>query len=688
VKIIEKYVDINGNPIPGKADTRSRLSAGDPYSKVIPAIDGYIVKGYSEGTPPSGVDTFDRGATALIAQVDEETIIYFIYGRPDSKNAHVNEDLIDNGTPKHPVIVKQGDTINYEITAANIKETFYAEGDLNKYDVLFVIDWSTSMSDTPAAAISGGTSARLYAKDIMLNMSEYIFSNYPNSRVALLGMNTYTPANDPYKTVNNYNPGYANIQMQTDFLTEAQYDAQRASIVSAFSVSPLQDSDDNAIFLAAAVNKMKGLSTSYGQGIPTYGTHVKSLIPRTGSDLEERVPVIIHISDFQMPSGKTTGYLNPYGYDLWALMKSHADDFYKTYPKSILMTIRMDHNNNATYYGPLGYFSTSSYDSLMKSYVTPASRGWAFTKVGYGTSYSNALANFKKTFSDNVPVASNQPGELGTIVTDTVPLGLDVDVGSISHGGVYDPDTRTITWDLSGEAQGVYTLSFSTEVTTPGLFDNTAVIRYPTGPGDDTNHTYHKFPIANVMVSKVVTGDFADMTKKFAFEVHLRSAEESFGGRELDLIGGSVPATGAIMPAEKTLVLDENGKGVLLLGHGQSITILSVPANAEIKIREIMDSDLYSVSFTDSADGIVQETNETEFLVVGDGCRIFDFENAAYTIVYSGVGDINAAAESTLLIFALFILLIITALYLTKKRLSRKASIIYSKKVIKETGKP
>ena len=95
----------------------------------------------------------------------------------------------------------------------------------------------------------------------------------------------------------------------------------------------------------------------------------------------------------------------------------------------------------------------------------------------------------KDAFTSKVPYQ----GEQGTIITDVVPEGLQVDISSISHGGTYDPITRTITWDLSNEDEGSVTVEFTTTAKQePKLFENTADITYFDDTGGVSNTTYHK----------------------------------------------------------------------------------------------------------------------------------------------------------------------------------------------------
>ncbi|MCL1880354.1 MAG: prealbumin-like fold domain-containing protein [Actinomycetia bacterium] len=83
--VTEKYVDINGAAIPAVADTAAYFMSGAAYSKVIPTIADHSVKGYKIGpNPPNGLGSFTLGTTASIPSVTGNTIVYFVYGLPNT----------------------------------------------------------------------------------------------------------------------------------------------------------------------------------------------------------------------------------------------------------------------------------------------------------------------------------------------------------------------------------------------------------------------------------------------------------------------------------------------------------------------------------------------------------------------------------------------------------------------------
>jgi len=382
------------------------------------------------------------------------------------KNAYVNgSSSTQNGTANNPVNVALDDQIRYTITTSNVKEVGTTSAE---YDILFVLDWSNSMS---AYMNSSNQMARLYQRQVLLDMCDFVMANYPGSRIAVLALNSARPCyNDPQ---------YTNIQFQTDFITSAQYSTERTTISNAFNINPSYMNDDNATFLKAATDKMAGIASSLG-GPETGGA--KTIIPRTGDNLDKRIPVIMLMTDFQMH--EENDYANNSGQPYWSVvMKGHADRFDSLYPKGVLQMVRFDHINNSNY-------SNATFDNYMRNNVVTSSRPhWGFTKIPYNTAYNSALNNIKTTFTDTVPFY----GEQGTIVTDVVPQGLDVNVSSISHAGSYNASTRTITWDLSDYDSGQVSVEFvATVKQQPMSYTNTATSTFYDNTSSSSNTTYHR----------------------------------------------------------------------------------------------------------------------------------------------------------------------------------------------------
>jgi len=97
--VTEKYVDLNGKPIPDQTDTYETVLIGGTYSKAVPLVTGYIGKGHQWDNPPAAPDyIYTPGGASKI--IDQDETVYFIYkldpGRADvtvsKKVAGINGD--------------------------------------------------------------------------------------------------------------------------------------------------------------------------------------------------------------------------------------------------------------------------------------------------------------------------------------------------------------------------------------------------------------------------------------------------------------------------------------------------------------------------------------------------------------------------------------------------------------------
>ncbi|MCL2882825.1 MAG: hypothetical protein FWF45_08130, partial [Coriobacteriia bacterium] len=125
-------------------------------------------------------------------------------GDPPVKSAQVNGKDWDSGTEKNPVPVVAGDEINYKISA-NLQDLAKS----NKYDILFDVDWSSTMDD---GMMTSTLSALQYTKNLCDDMSQYILGNYPGSRVAVMGL----ASEDGYNNRND--PAYTYLFVDTPFV--------------------------------------------------------------------------------------------------------------------------------------------------------------------------------------------------------------------------------------------------------------------------------------------------------------------------------------------------------------------------------------------------------------------------------------------------------------------------------------
>jgi len=580
------------------------------------------------------------------------------------KNAYINNDwtAAQNGEAGSPVPVKPGDQITYTVSVDNTSgQSQLVSGGV--YDVLFVIDWSGSMFHGYMVGTTSGVTAKDYAQSVSSYISQYVLQNYPGSRVAVLGMNSVTN--------NTNNLANDNIAFDSPFVdTMAKYNSQISPL---FSTLDLYTEDDNAQFMRAGADKMKGLSTTVGSS-----SFAKSLKPRDQLDAG-RIPVIIQISDFQISEAvDTTNNVNNSGISYWSnAMRTSAGNFAGAFPANgtspgcVLLTVRLDTILTMNGIGTTTkyYFASSTYDNYMKNNVAPggrAAQGWNFLDVTYGTTPPTFQANFQAMFDKSVPkpVYSDPAGD---VVTDKIPAGLTVDEASITNGGVYDKSTGTITWNLTGLSSNV-TLLYNTTVSAAGEFDNTADITSGDGTAHQTNTTYHLAAVGvsttTLTISKTVDGMFADLTKQFTFTL-------TFIGADGNPLAGPFAYTGdpAAGPPDGTLDLTD-GAGKIALGHGQSITLQDVPTDCSVQITETPDGN-YDTTFTDSENAVTPDPaspNDTGLFPMTANPRTIAFTNTRVVPPPTGISPGGSGAVPLLPALALLAL----AVFIGKKTLLRK----------------
>jgi len=516
------------------------ISHGGTYDPLTRKITWQIPKNEPKGmirlrfdtTVAPSDDVFENTAHVLwpTGEAEYTNTTYHAY-YPAEKNAYVNGSKRPrNGNEHAPFVVREDDEITYTIDLYNSKPP----GSDLKYDFIFALDWSGSMNANMTSGKTGGNmSARLYSKELILDISADLFDLYPDSRISVMGMNCSRNCYDSSADLF--------LQVDTPFVGESAYST---TIANAYTYDPAFAQDDNSQFLAAAIDKMAGIDTvPYGGsvGISAVSPLDPTRLPQNGpyyvdargaGDMD-RIPVIVLISDFQMT--ETASGTNNSGRNYWTdCLKDQSDRYFQLFPDGVLMTVRMEHGSNGTY-------STSYYDGLMETNVAPAGHDlWSFTPVPTSTPYLDALKEIEDKILESAPPSSP------VIVTDIVPEGLEIEELSISHGGTYDPVTRTVTWDLTDEPAGAVTLTFNVTVTEAGLYENFAQIEYGNGSQEDTNTTYHLwFPAEkNAYINDSVTaqngllGDpvKVELNDKITYTIDVHKPKWQYGDPAYDLI--------------------------------------------------------------------------------------------------------------------------------------------------------
>ena len=497
-------------------------------------------------------DVFENKANVLwpTGETEFTNSTYHCYF-PAEKNAYINgARRPKNGkSSTEPYVVREDDEIKYTIDLYN------SPPDDPKYDVVFVLDWSASMSDGLGASPPPSEDSRLEARDVIKEMSRNLFDGYPNSRVAVMGLNTppsgeiqfTNPSPPPPMGLapygNSTNRGDLYLQYDTAFVGPSGY---TSVIDAAFATSSTYTADSNYLFMDAAIEKMKGNSTAYG-GNPVWVSPlngytetptpvpVRNVVPR--DEVGVRIPVIVLMSDFQWDSDHTFA-------TFWSQMNTKATEFKTAFSNGILLAARWDtqHNVNGQRFSNLTAFNRVQDDNAIQAMVDIGAGMWDWAKLTAAA--TPTYAQKAALIWDMIKAKAPPPDPV--VVTDEVPEGVELDEPSISHGGTYDPVSRTITWDLSKEPAGAIKLTFKAVVTEPGPYENTAHIIYSSGLEEDTNTTYHLwFPAKkNAYINGSLTPENGtdtapvkvEMNDKITYGLDLYKPEGQYGALEYDLI--------------------------------------------------------------------------------------------------------------------------------------------------------
>ena len=143
--------------------------------------------------------------------------------------------------------------------------------------------------------------------------------------------------------------------------------------------------------------------------------------------------------------------------------------------------------------------------------------------------------------------------------------------------------------------------------------------------------------LVNITVSKQVEGDYANRTRQFSFKIYLRDSNGKAlaSGTQLSYRGSVIADSGAEIPDDGILTLDQEGSATFELKHGQQIKITSVPPG-QVRIHETEEDPEYSTSYSDRSNTTPTTGSDTNWvnLVMN---KTFDFTNSRNEVVPTGV---------------------------------------------------
>lgn len=212
---------------------------------------------------------------------------------------------------------------------------------------------------------------------------------------------------------------------------------------------------------------------------------------------------------------------------------------------------------------------------------------------------------------------------------------VDMDFSSITVPGVYTFDltetspTNDVNWTVGGETYTVVVLA-KNDGTKSFLIKNAQDKKLQSA---DFVNKYNKQK-ADLVISKNVTGDYGDKTRKFEFTITFTK----------DDLNGDLPELNAAESVEWTKVADN--KYTFKLTDAQSATVKNVPAGTKYTIEE-KDVDNYTKSVVVKANGTVLQDN----YYVGQRENTAAFTNKYDEVTLTGVA-MNIAPFLALILLA------------------------------------
>ncbi|MDR0416799.1 MAG: hypothetical protein LBH76_05705, partial [Propionibacteriaceae bacterium] len=399
-----------------------------------------------------------------------------------TKSARVNQGQPDNGTKENPVPVRIGDKIEYtfKVNQPNVPSP------APRYDVVFALDWSASMNHgyedgelAPPPLPDKTRTAWYRTKTTVHALSRKIFDDYPDSRIALMGMNANARSRE--------DPRHVYLQVDTDYADKSQYSSV---IENTFSVAPYMRFDDLGMFLQAAFDKQNGSATKYGGALTPYPDQggkdapEKTVIARKNFD---RIPVIVFISDFQYGMGKPPG-------GRWEHFESVARSFKYRFSNGILLLVQCNtvENWKPEPYPLIGgqkqadkFTTTLNQIGGTDSYGQPR---WGWVRFEHGE--TNSQMNDKLL---NL-IKKKAPPPVYVSIVDLLPAGLEY--VSSTPAGIKGGDPVTgrdrITWSNHEVKSGDNYFKVVATVKDYGSFDNWATASITGFRDIPTNSTHHR----------------------------------------------------------------------------------------------------------------------------------------------------------------------------------------------------
>ncbi len=221
------------------------------------------------------------------------------------------------------------------------------------------------------------------------------------------------------------------------------------------------------------------------------------------------------------------------------------------------------------------------------------------------------------------------------VVTDELPVGLEITNFKDGQLGQNDKGMTTLTWTIDNvPAGGTGTVSFSAQVTadalSAGTVNNQALVKVGNNPEVKTNTTETKINTGALTITKTVKvtegqGTEVNTDQGFTFKIDLK-----------DVAGNELAGSYAINNAEGTAGKDAVKSGdTITLKHGQTAVISGLPEGAT-----------YTVTETDIPAGYTPDAAQKSGTITTEGVEAA-FTNTYNTMPAHVSGDAKNAIQVT-----------------------------------------
>ena len=215
----------------------------------------------------------------------------------------------------------------------------------------------------------------------------------------------------------------------------------------------------------------------------------------------------------------------------------------------------------------------------------------------------------------------------GVVVVDTLPVGVEF-VGA-SNGGVYDPDSRTITWILDISAQGTVDLTVDVKVLSYGNLTNVVTVNNKT---DNVTVT-----VPEIAIDKTVNDTNPNLGDNLGYTITVENTADVDAEyvTVIDVLPVGVEfisaSNGGVYDAETNTVT-----WILDIASGETVSLT-------VDVKVLSYGDLTNVvTVNDKTDDVTVTVPEIAIDKIANSSELTVGDDISYTIVVENTADVDA----------------------------------------------